>query len=111
MTTTEMNESARQINEDVQRDNGMLARASGTVPALVLLSPQPDEQPFQIGGDKSGNWYNERRRHKRTGQGPWLIEWRPPQPGMRPVSNFTTGHQWAWQNTTGETTLPARKDA
>jgi hypothetical protein len=73
-------------------------RAEGTVPALVLLSPQPDEQPFQIGGDKSGNWCNERRRHKRTGRGPMLIEWRPPQPGMRPVRNFTTGHQWAWQN-------------
>jgi len=53
MTTTEMNESARQINEDVQRDNGMLARAPGAVPALVR-SPLARGRRYQYAGFRSG---------------------------------------------------------
>ena len=75
------------------------ARAPGTVPALVLLSPQPDHAPFRIGGDTSGNWYNERRAYRRGGNySVMLIHWTPPAPGMIPVRNVTTGHKWAWQN-------------
>ncbi len=64
--------------------------------ALVLpLDPQPTMIPFQIVGDRSGRWYNERKRWRRTGRGPMLISWRPPSPQHVPAQR---GEQWVWQN-------------
>jgi hypothetical protein len=51
--------------------------------------------PFQIVGDRSGRWYNERTRYRRTGRGPMLIAWRPPSRHHVPVQH---GEQWVWQN-------------
>jgi hypothetical protein len=70
--------------------------STGQEPALVLpLDPQPDMIPFQIVGDRSGRWYNERKRHRRTGRGPMLIAWRPPTRQHVPAQH---GETWVWQN-------------
>jgi hypothetical protein len=71
------------------------ARAAGTVPALVLpLDPQPAMIPFQIVGDRSCRWYNERKRYRRAGRGQMLIAWRPPTRQHVPAQH---GETWVWQ--------------
>jgi len=65
---------------------------------MILLIPQPDYVPFQIAGDMSENWYNERRAYRNNGNSSiMVIHWTPPEHGMRPVRNVLTDNRWAWE--------------